>query len=168
VIAVATGSSEMRTRDIQIKELSDEELLKIAAVSLKADAANLTFSGRTSFLNAISYRYTQKQLFGLIKTELEKVRVLDREGVIKLQINDCLSAQVDASLVKIKIKELVEQLTMYGDAGALVPDIYLLASAKIIDMTGLVQESQIMALVDIELKNFPQSDPVVIIAARKR
>jgi hypothetical protein len=168
VIAIATGSSEMRTRDIQIKALSDEELLKIAAVSLKTDIANLTFSGRTSFLNAISHHYTQRQLFGLIKTELEKIRVIDREGVIKIQINDCLSAQVEAGSVKNKIKELVEQLTMYGDAGALVPDIYLLASAKIIDMTGLVQESQIMTLVDIELKNFPQSEPVVIIAARKR
>ncbi|RQW04520.1 hydantoinase, partial [candidate division KSB1 bacterium] len=48
VIAIATGSSEMRTRDIQIKELSDEELLKITAASLKTEPSNLIFSGRTS------------------------------------------------------------------------------------------------------------------------
>ncbi len=168
VIAVATGSSEMRTRDVAIKTLSDDELRKIAASSLKTDVNKIELAGKTSFLNAFVNMHNQKHFFGLITQENLRLRVIDREGVVKLQINDCMADEVRADSVKSKITEFIEQLTTYGDAGALVPDIYLLVSAKIIDMTGLAQESQIMAMVDIELKNIPSGDPVVVIAARKK
>ncbi|MBD3288842.1 hydantoinase, partial [candidate division KSB1 bacterium] len=52
VIAVATGSSEMRTRDVAIKTLSDDELKKIAASSLKTEIDNIHLAGKTSFLHA--------------------------------------------------------------------------------------------------------------------
>ncbi len=168
VIAVATGSSEMRTRDVAAKKLSEQELLSIAAKSLRSDLDEVFIAGKTSFLIAAAVKQIQKKLFGLIKQQVQKLRVLDFEGIIKLQINDCMVSQVEAGQVNQKIQELTEILTTYGDAGALVPDIYLIVSAKIIDMTGLVQESQIRSLVEIELKDFPKSDPVIVIAAQKK
>lgn len=168
VIAVATGSSEMRARDVAIKTIEDNELKAIAANSLKTDIEKVYLAGKTSFLNAFITLHRQKHFFGLMTQENQRLRVIDREGIVKLQINDCMADEVSADSVKSKISDFIEQLTTYGDAGALVPDIYVLVSAKIIDMTGLAQESQIVAMVDIELKNIPAREPVIVIAAPKK
>lgn len=168
LIAVATGSSELRARDLEIKERSDDEILSIAAASLKADVKNLMMVGKTSFLTAVTCTMEQRRLFGLFKNQITKLRVLDREGVIKLQINDCTAAEVEARQVRNQINVFIESLTSYGDAGALVPDIFILSSARIIDLTGLVQASQIAVLVDIELKNVPTNEKVIVIAAPKK
>ncbi len=168
VIAVAMGTSELRTKDVEIKKLSEDKLLDICATSLKAQKENLIVAGKTSFLSAVILKETKKHLFGLIKDATQKLRVIDREGTIRLQLNDCMINSVQNGAIKPKIKEMIETLTTFGDAGALVPNVFLLISAKIIDLTGLINESQIMALVDLETSKVPSTDEIVIIASAKQ
>jgi hypothetical protein len=94
--------------------------------------------------------------------------VIDREGTIKLQLNNCLVQASTVSDVKTTIKHLVERLTTFGDAGALVPDLFMLVSGRIIDFTGLIQEAQIMALADIEISKALPNEQVIIIASEKK
>ncbi len=168
VIAVAMGSNELRTKDLEIKKLSENVLLEICATSMRTEKENLIIAGKTSFLSAIVTKETQKHLFGLIKTEIQKLRVIDKEGTIKLQLNDCIVSSVQNGGIKPKIKEMIETLTTFGDAGALVPSIFLLISAKIVDLSGLINEPQIMALVDLETSKVPSTDEIVIIASAKK
>jgi len=168
VIATAMGSSEMRTRDLGIKELSENELLEICAKSLKTSPGSLRKAGGTGILNAIIYTDRSSRFFGIIKNEVVKLRVIDKEGTIKLQINDCITAETTAGDVKTKITGMISSLTTFGDAGALVPDIFLLIAGKIIDMTGLMLDAQILSMADIELKKVLPSEKVVIIAAKKK
>lgn len=168
VIAVATGSSELRSRDINIKALTENDIINIAAKSLKTNAENVNISGKTSFLYAATAHTTRNLLFGLIKQESQNCRIIDREGIVKLQLNDCLVAQVNHSSVKAQISKFIEELTTYGDAGALIPDIFILVSGKIIDLTGLTDESQIITLLDLELKNIPAEDSLVALASKKK
>lgn len=168
VIATAMGSSEMRTRDLGIKEIDETEILKIAAISLKTEQSNLITAGSTGFLYAILFTEEKKHLFGLVKNETRNLRVIDKEGTIRLQVNDCYAEMILSSLVKTKISELIAKLTTYGDAGALVPDIFLLIGSKIFDMTGLILESQILSMSELELKKVLPNDPVVVIASRKK
>ena len=168
LIAIATGSSEMRTRDPEIREKTEKELLEICALSLKTAPPDIRISGRTPFLWAISSLEQQKRLFGLIKILRQKVRVIDREGIIRLQLNDCMVKQVTAIQIRNAITELINQLTSFGDAGAMVPDLFVLVSGRIIDMTGLVQAAQIIALLDVELKNVPSHEQIVMLAAPKK
>jgi len=168
VIATATGSSEMRTRDIGIKELSVENLLEICAQSLKTSKENLKIEGRTSMLIAVSVSEMRKKIFGLYKDKTTRLRVIDKEGTIRLQINDCIYSEVKSKEVKQGIIKMINDLITFGDAGALVPDLFLLIGGKILDMTGLINENQILALVDIELSKTLPDDAVVLIAAKKK
>ncbi|PIQ09187.1 MAG: hydantoinase [Ignavibacteriales bacterium CG18_big_fil_WC_8_21_14_2_50_31_20] len=168
VIAVAMGSSEMRTKDIEIQELSEDMLLSICAASLKTAKESLSVSGRTDFLLAVTKREVKKHLFGILKNTIQKLRVIDKEGTIRLQLSESIVDSANPDVVKARIKEMIESLTTFGDAGALMPDIYLLLSGKIVDLTGLIEESQIMALVDIELSKTVLNENIVIIASPKK
>lgn len=167
VIAVATGSSELRTKELGVKELDVQDILLVAAQSLKTKPENILIPGHTPFLWVATYTYIEKRFGGIFKREIQKLRVITNEGVIKLQINDCKAKAVTAEQVKSTIADLFAELTTFGDAGALVPDIFLLCGARIIDMTGLVQEAHIYTMVDIELKKVFSQDPVIVIAAKK-
>jgi len=158
----------MRSRDVQIKELTENDIRKIASVSMRTTEDKVVISGNTSFFYAIIFKQIKKHLFGFIKDESQKLRVIDREGTIKLQLNDALCESVTSNSVKSKIKEMIVALTTFGDAGALVPDIFLLISSKIVDFTGLINESQIMALVDFELSKIPQDEKIIVIASPKK
>lgn len=168
VIATAMGSSELRTRDFGIKELDNNQLLNICAASLKTNPEKLIINGQTNRFLAVTYETKISHFFGLFSSEIQKLRVIDKEGTIRLQLNDSASEEVKCSETKTKISEFIAKLTTFGDAGALVPDIFILISGKIIDMSGLMQESQIQSIADIELKKIPPDENVVVIASRKK
>ena len=168
VIATAMGSSEMRTRELGIKELDETEIKSIAAMSLKVSPEDIAITASTSFLYTLLYCQRKTHLFGLIKNDVNKLRVIDKEGTIRLQLNDALSRQVLPKEVKTVISALIAKLTTYGDAGALLPDIFILVGNKIIDMTGLVLESQILSMCDLELQKVNPEESVIMVARTKK
>ncbi len=168
VTASAMGTSELRTKDIDIQKLSEDKLITICMASLRTEKENVSVAGRTSFLYAMVATDIRKRFFGLITMRTQHARVIDKEGTIRLQIKECIVDSVQPGAVKSKITEMIETLTTFGDAGALVPNIYLLVSAKVVDLTGLIKESQIMALVDLELSKVLPDEEIVVIASPKR
>ncbi len=168
VIASAMGTSELRTRDLDVQKLSEEKILALGAASMKSEKESVSIAGRTSFLYAVTARTTATRFFGLVKEHSQQLRVIDKEGTIRLQIKDCIVQSVQNGAVKGTITAMIESLTTFGDAGALVPNIYLLVSAKVVDLTGLMKESQIMALVDLELSKTLPEDEIVVIASPKK
>ncbi len=168
VTAVATGSSELRSKELGVKELDEIEIRRLAAQSMKVAPEQAVLLGKTPFLWAWSCHITERRLGGLLKRRIMKLRIISNEGVIKLQLNDCKARSVSADQVKSTISHLIAELTTFGDAGALVPDLFLICGARIINLTGLVLESQIFTMVDIELKKVLPGDSVVVIASRKQ
>jgi N-methylhydantoinase A len=168
VIASAMGTSDLRTKDPDVPKLNEEKLLAISAASLRTEPENVSIAGRTAFLYAAVATSVRKRFFGLTTERSQQLRVIDKEGTIRLQIKDCIVDSVQQATVKSKIREMIETLTTFGDAGALVPNIYLLVSAKVVDLTGLIKESQIMALVDLEIAKAMPDEEIVVIASPKQ
>jgi len=168
VIATAFGSSEMRTKDLGIKELSEEELIEIAARSMKTEKSNCIISGRTNRIIAVTSEISKKRFFGLFKDHTMRARIIDREGTIRLQNNDAVVRETTTLNFKPVVSEIIQKHTSFGDAGALLPDIFVIYGGKILDTSGLINESQILSLIELELKNYPAEENIIILAGKKK
>ena len=167
VIATAMGNSELRTKDVVSKLLSEQELIEICAKSLKVPKCEILIAGNTSHLYAVTYHKTKSVLFGLIKSEINKVRVIDKEGTIKLQLNNAYTYTTGKNGLKNLVVEVIEKLTTFGDAGALLPDMFVLIGPRILDYSGLINQAQILALLDNELTKISNSENIILISAQK-
>ncbi len=168
LIAVATGSSELRTRDLQLKPKTEKELHQQAAQLLRCPPEQVQLAAQTSQLKVFSAKLTHKRLFGLFQHHTQAVRVLDREGIVRLQLNQATTIQTKVENVRAQLNHLLQNLTTFGDAGPLLPDLFLLVGGRIIDLSGLIEASQITALADIELKDLPPQEAIVLIGAQKK
>ncbi|MFA6617574.1 MAG: hydantoinase/oxoprolinase family protein [Candidatus Neomarinimicrobiota bacterium] len=167
IIATATGSNEMRTKDPKIKNASKEHVFDTAAKSLKTDANKCVSLLEADGLYLIAFTEFKKRLFLKSPKEKLNIRVLDKEAVIKLQLSDVYVKSCTAQEAKSTLLAIIEELTSYGDAGALLPGIFILIAGKIVDMTGLIDENQLLALLDIELQHTREDQHLAIIGVRK-
>ena len=166
--AIATGSSDLRFRGGQTQPLDSESLLALAANSLKVEPAQLNLAGETRQLCVYQTTISRKSWLGLRSSSLTKLRVMDREGIIRLQLSHAHVAPTTPARVRSVISELIQEHTVFGDAGALLPDLYLLVSGRILDLCGLIDASQIQALLDVELKHAGADETIVLLARAKQ
>jgi N-methylhydantoinase A len=167
VIAIAMGSSDLQTRD-QTKQLGDSDLFRIASEALKTKNGELEEFGKTKLLSLLGYRKTVKHFFGLMKETRQPAVIINRDGIIKRKYDDVNFVVSTVSRAKTNISSLVEELRSYGDGGELMPDVFVMVSGKIIDMSGLIELSQILSLVELDLKDIDPEEPAVIMAVKKR
>jgi N-methylhydantoinase A len=93
------------------------------------------------------------------------VRVADKTGVIRLQRNN---AEVHTSTVETVARDLeiiITKLTDFGDAGRALPDVHLLIGARVVNLSGLAELEQAVALAQTELENLSPDEKIVIVAA---
>lgn len=167
VIAIATGSSDLTTRDAA-SDLDEADLHKIASQALKATNGNMKTYGKTNLLSVVGYRKVVNHFFGLMKETRNPVVIITRDGTIRRKFDNANYQACQISQVKGHISELVEELRSYGDGGELMPDVYVVVSGKIVDMSGLMELSQILSLVDFDLKDLHPDEPAVVLAVKKR
>ena len=166
IIATATGSGEMRTKDLNIKKLGRESIIEIAARSMKNQAEYCEILLETESLFLVNCNKTTRRIFARNKIQ-NQVRVIDKEGVVKLQLKDAEATITTAQHAIAALNTLIESLTSYGDAGALLPGIYCVIGSRIIDMTGLIEEKQIQALLTLELEHLLEQEAIAIIGVIK-
>lgn len=167
VSATATGSSEMRQRDLQKMRLPDDELVEQAREAFGNGQCEIEKLDGTEFLKIFRGQWVEPRFFGLLKKRREPVYVLDVEGVVRLKMSAALFRPTSVTDLGGSLDHLISNYTTYGDAGGLPPDIFLIVSGKIIDLTGLVNKEQIISIARVELEKFSRDERVFILAAKK-
>jgi N-methylhydantoinase A len=162
VRAIAIGSTEMRTKEMKSDPKTDAELLTIVAENLQVNPSQLTIEADNGRICAITSTGIKKQ-FLIFKKKIKSVRLIDRDGVIRLQRRNAEVAMSEYSGWKSTLKRLIEDHTVYGDGGTEVPNIYVALGSRIIDLGGMQSDKQIYSLCEAELSGVKEDEKIIFV-----
>ena len=166
--ATAVGATSVTDTDKLKTDLNDEEKLQLAAESMHAQLSTVSLKAGTDHFSVYGGKATASKFFGLLQSEINPIRVIDRSGNIRLQVRDgdCLVSTPSES--GRAINQLVEAHSQWGDAGKVIPSIFLLAGPKLVDLSGLMDASQVTTLSAPEVEKLPADAKVIAIASIDR
>lgn len=165
--AIAVGATELRRKNLGEVGLPPEKLLDIVAGNLGVERQALAITADNGELYAVQYGKVQKKLFGLIKKKTTPVRLIDEEGIIRLQKSNAIVLTGKVLDWKIKLDWILEEMTEFNDGGANLPNLYLISGKRIIDLSGLQDGEQIAGLGAVELAGCSDEEQIILIAAKR-
>jgi len=159
--ATATGTTEMKTRELAV-QIDWDRVQETLRASFRSDQVNEV--GQTGLLRVFRCEVEERRLFGMLKRSHSAFRVVDHEGVIRLQVHrgDLLETRRDT--FRPDINRFLESHTEYGDAGRAIPKVFLLYPSRIADLTGLQTAEQVLSLAETELQNVESKESVYCLA----
>ena len=168
VRAIATGATELRSKDILNKNLGEEEIKKIAAQAMKLESTkNLQIIDKTGSMYIIKGIENRKRFFGLLSQKQERVVVINKEGVIRLHKNNGKVSRTTIKSFEKDLNKALEQNISYGDGGAEIPDCFIILPNRIVDLSGLIDKEQIISLAKIEISGLSDNDRILILLSKR-
>ena len=106
-----------------------------------------------------------KKLFGLLKTRTTPTRIVDEEGVIRLQKRDGHVAVCSGEKWELNLPVMIERYTDYSEGTKNLPNIYVIFGKRIVDLSGLESVSRVMSLAKIELAKCKPEDKLIFLCS---
>ena len=167
LMASATGATELRTKELGGEKKSKDELVTIVAESLRIPNGNVNIIGETGRWNIFKGIEKSKKLFGLISIKKEKVRVLDEEGVIRLQKDKAKVLFCTKNELYKNYDSFIDENTLFTDAGAQIPKVYVMFNQKLIDLSGVINKDQLLTLTNLEIEILDGDTKIGILATQE-
>jgi len=163
VRATATGPTELDARAARTEaDLSDERLAAAARRAL-GDAvqasSQLSLAARAGGLSVFSAEQRRRGLMGLLGGAASPVAVVDRSGRARLVRHDARVVPATVGSAADALRSLVD----YGDHGARVPPTQVVVDGRIVDLSGVSDPEQALAVVGQELSGLPPDAPVAFV-----
>ncbi len=164
VRATARGTPDLRTRELGGKLPGEDDLRAIAARTLRVDVAAATKLTGSDWLSV--WRAERRvRLLGIFPVMRTPLCVLDREGVVRLALDDAEATACPPHEVEALVRKRATELATFGDGGMLPPDVFLVKSAQLADLTGLATPDQMAAMARMEVRG--TAAPLVVIVSRR-
>lgn len=164
VRATAIGTTELRTKGLLKNRLTEEELLDTVAENLDVTRDKLYFAGRNGSMFAVQYDRIERTML-IFKKKTTPMRLIDDEGVIRLQKRDGHVIETTVADYQKALRRFFNDYTVYDDRGKQLPNIYIILGKKIIDMSGLVEESQVLGIARTEMAAAKQDEKILVICS---
>ena len=154
VSAIAIGSTEVRTTDLS-RTVTTDEARAIAAKSIGVSEDAVSLDAENGYF----------RVFGADVGTRHPLRVIDRQGFIKVQRGNALCATADAESVQSVLATVWGESGNYSMQVALQPDAFVIRGAKLVDYSGLPTLAQVAGMVASEFAD-PSPDDFIVITAR--
>ncbi len=164
--AVACGSTELKEKDRNMAELSEDKLMELAAISMEVEKDRIRFLGNTVCLNVFGCEQEDRIFSGIFKNRRTELRIIDKYGVVKLQLLSGYSVQTRVKDALEELRNSIVKYMNYGDGGAIIPPLYILFKSRIINLSSLQSPDRILALVRMELEGKGMEEQVVIVGEK--
>ncbi|WP_206155723.1 hydantoinase/oxoprolinase family protein [Cellulomonas taurus] len=165
VRAVASGATELRTQD-RSSRLSDDDLHRLAARSLRVPPEEAQVLASTAAHRVYGAR-RRRPWWRLGGGPEHPVRVLDLDGVVRFASPDARVEQGTVGDGTAMLPRAVADLTSYGDGGSRAPALRLLVGPRISDLSGVLDESSLIALARSELEGRDRREDLVAVLERR-
>ncbi|HXN21812.1 MAG TPA: hydantoinase/oxoprolinase family protein [Candidatus Dormibacteraeota bacterium] len=167
VRATAFGTTQFKQGAAPGAILDVEECRRVAAHSMHVSPEQVTLLAETDGARVFAAVRESRGMFGFFTTKTQMVRVTDRTGVICLQRSSADVFPSSAAGISRDLERIIFRLSEFGDAGKMMPDLSVLVAARIVNLSGLADAEQVVALANAELESVPQNEKLVLIASSK-
>jgi len=161
--ATACGATELKKKDLSLKKTSEQERCSIAAGSMGLEKEGLRLAAGTSYFEVWSADCEKRSMLGLFCKKSRPVRVVDKEGIIRISKNDSAVIETSADSASGDLQKALDKYALYGDAGERLPQVYVLIGPRIVDLSGMLSIEQVLSLLKIELESSDGKDKIVIV-----
>jgi hypothetical protein len=168
ITATARGTPDLRTRAPAARPLEAAEIEAIAARDFEAGTNEIVGVGQPGPLCVYAGQAERRRLFGLLRATLHPVRVIDREGVVRLRLSDALMDSGLLPALLARLPERMDELTAYGDAGGLLPDVFFVVAGRVVDLSGLATREQVLSVLRTETEPLGRDEPAVALLSRRQ
>ena len=159
--AIATGASEMRTRDA-LTSVSETEALEIAAKSMGVAPSAVQTAARTDRMWVFQGTVEQKR-WRFFTNRRTPVRVVDLDGVIRIQSSNGTVAPTTAGQVMGRLKGFWEEMTIYNGDSIISPDVFVITGGHVVDLSGMGTPDQAISVARSELVGLAPEVPIALV-----
>lgn len=161
--AIATGATELRQKDLNSANLTKEQLLGISAEALGAEQSETSLvlaTGRWNVYKAV----IKKKVLGIFTRKKESISVIDREGVVRLKQEKAMCIKFAKGSRNPVFNSFLDEHTVYSDANATIPKVFVFYREKMLDLTGMQTAAQLYSILDVETETLAEEEEIIAVA----
>lgn len=165
VRAIAVGATELRTKNLGGKKKNNDELRAMVAENLKIPVEKVSIAAENETYVAMT-SVIKTPYFKIFSRKSTAVRLIDRDGVIRLQRRNGGVHQGKYKNLEAHIDYMLNEFTVYADSGEEVPNLWIVNGSRLIDLSALQSREQILALAKTELTGIDPEAMLIFIATK--
>lgn len=154
VTAIATGSTEVKTTDLQ-KEVDEPEALELATEDFGKRVSDIGLLDKTGHFFVFQGQ----------KKEQRPVRVVDKKGFVRVQVSNAVVSRTTVAAYKDEVERLWEEASVFTADSVMRPDYFICVGPRVCDYSAINLE-QLELMMGLDLDDRDPDEEVIVICEK--